>query len=307
MPYRFKRKETVPEGLRRIVVEQSEKAAGELSGENPDIDEGVHNARKSFKKIRSLLRLVRSDLGKRRYKQENQWFRDAKNRLSSVRDAEAMIETFDSLAVRYPSVAECPSLSSLRDALEKRRDEVAEQAVDLEQVAGSLAEELHGVEGRTRSWDLSHNGFAAIRPGLERYYGEGRKAMDKAYSKPSDERFHEWRKRVKDHWYHCRLLRNIWPEGMSARIDELKRLSDLLGDDHDLAVLGGILAKEGGDLSGDTETMRCLAERRQGELRAEAGVLGERLYAQSPDCLADEFAGYWRIWKKKKTHEQPGM
>ncbi len=115
MAYRFKRKESVSEGIRRIVVEQSSKAAGELAGENPDIHDGVHNARKAFKKIRSLLRLARKDLGKDLYKKENKRFRNAKNRLASVRDAEAMIETFDALSERFPAVAECTSLSGLRD------------------------------------------------------------------------------------------------------------------------------------------------------------------------------------------------
>lgn len=298
MAYRFKRKETVVEGLRRIVAEQSAKAAAELSGDNPDIHDGIHNARKSFKKVRSLLRLIKKDLGKSRYKKENKWFRDAKNRLSSARDAEAMIETFDALAERFTSVGECASLNALRGALEERRRRIAEEAVDLEQVASSTAESLLQVEDRTRSWRLSHEGFAAIRPGLEGSYGAGRKAMEKAYRKPTDERFHEWRKRVKDHWYHCRLLRKIWPEQMSARIDELKRLSDFLGDDHDLAVLGKVLRTEGNELQGDTATLMCLAQRRQIELRAEARDLGERLYGKTSGCLADEYSGYWKAWKE---------
>ena len=298
MPYRFKRKETVPEGLRRIVVEQSTKAAAQLSGDNPDIHDGIHNARKSLKKIRSLIRLVRKDLGKSRYKKENDWFRHVKNRLSSVRDAEAMIETFDALAERFSSVGECTSLNSLRAALEKRRRRIAEEAVDLEQIANSTAESLRQVEDRTHSWRLSHDGFAGIRPGLERIYGAGRKAMDKAYRKPTDERFHEWRKRVKDHWYHCRLLHDIWPEAMSSRIDELTRLSDLLGDHHDLAVLGETLETEGRDLDGDTATIACLAQRRQAELRSEARGLGERLYAKAPGCLTNELGEHWKAWKK---------
>jgi CHAD domain-containing protein len=300
MPYRFKRKENVAKGIRRIVVEQSEKAAAELGGDNPDIQEGVHNARKSFKKVRSLLRLARENLGDSDYKAENEWFRDAKNRLSSARDAEAMIETFDKLAERYPATNECPSLRSLHDALENRRDEIAGAAQDVEEVAQTTAQELRRVPERTRDWDLSKkDGFEVLGKGLARMYARGRKAMDKAYRKPSDELFHEWRKRVKDHWYHTRLLSSIWPEAMGPRVDELKRLSDLLGDDHDLAVLRETLEREDRSLEGDTATFTCLAQRRQGELRAEARGLGERLYAKEPGCLADELAGYWQAWKDK--------
>ena len=48
---------------------------------------------------------------------------------------------------------------------------------------------------------------------------------------------HEWRKRVKDLWYHCLLLQDAWKPVMSALADEAHELSDRLGDDHDLAVL----------------------------------------------------------------------
>lgn len=297
MSYSFQRKESVPDGARRIVREQCEKAAAALSGENSDINDGVHNARKSFKKIRSLLRMLREPLGKRRYRRENRWFRDAKNRLSSVRDAEAMIETFDALAERFPSVGEGSPIPPLRDALVKRRRRIAEEVSDIEEIARAVAEGVREAAAGSADWKLSNSGFAAVGPGLERLYAKGQKAMEKAFDQPSDERFHAWRKRVKDHWYHMRLLRKVWHKVTAARIDELSRLSDLLGDDHDLGVLIDTLEREGSDLEGDTQTLACLAQRRQGELRSEARLLGARLYAREPDCLAGELRDYWRIWR----------
>jgi hypothetical protein len=32
------------------------------------------------------------------------------------------------------------------------------------------------------------------------------------------EHFHEWRKRVKYHWYHLGLLRELWPASMELRL-----------------------------------------------------------------------------------------
>ncbi len=45
---------------------------------------------------------------------------------------------------------------------------------------------------------------------------------------------HEWRKRVKDLWYHVTLLQDAWRPVMSALADEAHELSDRLGDEHDL-------------------------------------------------------------------------
>ena len=48
---------------------------------------------------------------------------------------------------------------------------------------------------------------------------------------------HDWRKRVKDLWYHERLLAPTCGPTVRGHAKELDRLSDLLGDDHDLALL----------------------------------------------------------------------
>ena len=41
--------------------------------------------------------------------------------------------------------------------------------------------------------------------------------------------FHDWRKRVKDHWYHSRLLQGFWPAGIRPHRKAVKELSELLG------------------------------------------------------------------------------
>ena len=47
---------------------------------------------------------------------------------------------------------------------------------------------------------------SAIESGLLRSYRDGRKAFAQARREPSIEALHTWRKRVKDLWYHERLL-----------------------------------------------------------------------------------------------------
>ena len=109
MAYRFRRKESVQSGFRRIVRQQIDKAVTYLApasqgesppdanaGKPPDRHEAVHEARKCFKRIRAALRIVRPSLGQV-YGEENAWFRNVSQSLSRVRDAEALIETLDAL------------------------------------------------------------------------------------------------------------------------------------------------------------------------------------------------------------------
>lgn len=75
-------------------------------------------------------------------------------------------------------------------------------------------------------WRLEECGFPAIEPGLVRTYRRARKALRTAYATPTPEHFHEWRKRVNYHWYHLRLLCELWPASMELRLMKrrMKRL-----------------------------------------------------------------------------------
>ena len=98
---------------------------------------------------------------------------------------------------------------------------------------------------------------------------------------PEVERLHEWRKRVKDLWYHHTLLRALWPPVMQAVGDEAHELSDRLGDDHDLAMLLD-WAREHCRGAGGARGGRGGAPR---ALQAEALALGARLYADKPTAF----------------------
>ena len=122
-----------------------------------------------------------------------------------------------------------------------------------------------------------------IGPGLKRSYRRGRNRFRDVRAEVSDEGVHEWRKRVKDLWYHLRLVRNAKKSVLGEAADEAHELSDLLGDHHDLAVLRDD-AVERRELfgDGDLESLIASISERQDELAANAISLGERFYARKP-------------------------
>src|SRR5690606_39104018 len=123
--------------------------------------------------------------------------------------------------------------------------------------------------------------------GVVRDYRGGRRAWGAARADGGAEAFHEWRKQVQHHWHHMRLLRNLWPEAMQAREDAAKRLSDLLGRDHDLACLADALGRDGIDASAKRRrAMLGLIGERQNVSRGEASLLASRLYVERPGPFA---------------------
>ena len=123
--------------------------------------------------------------------------------------------------------------------------------------------------------------------------------MQKACDAGSAEDYHEWRKRVKYHWYHTRLLQAAWPPVLEVRASELKQLSDYLGDDHDLVVLQSTLQSTA-DKFGPPKTIEtfcALARQQQNNLRSAAQDLGVRLYTEKPGRHTRRLRGYWLAWQ----------
>ena len=281
MAYRLKADESVSDGVKRVIIEEIDKAGAMLRQEGGEHDTGIHEARKSFKKIRAVLRLMRPVLGST-YARENARFRDAGRELSELRDAEVLLQSFDQLRETFADQMKSEAFAEIRSALEERRMRLGAGDNRLARNVNHVCTILEEVRHQVASWPLDRRGFAAIAPGLRNTYRQGRRARVAAYRSLSDEAFHDWRKRVKDHWYHIRLLQDVWPEGMKSYCRSLKDLAAILGDEHDLVVMKQTVAElDGGSDDGNAYcAYLALVDQRQRQLRAVAGPLGERIHAE---------------------------
>jgi hypothetical protein len=280
-----------------VACEQIDKAIAEILDEQLDRHETVHQVRKRCKKVRGLIRLVRPVFGD--YRRENEFFRDAARRLSYVRDAQSIIECFDGLMDHFQQQIDRRSFAATREELERRRREIAEDEEGLDEKLDEFLASMREARHRVSQWKVDDDGFSAIEGGLRKTYRRGRKAMRGAYDEPGTEAFHEWRKRVKYHWYHARLLRRIWPRMMKVQREAAHDLADLLGDEHDLAVLRRTIldAPDRFGAAEDIQALLGLIDRRRAQLQAEAWPLGQRLYAEKPKPLAGRFGPYWQTWQ----------
>lgn len=299
MAFRLKKRESVANGIFRIADEQIGKAIDELENSFLESAEVVHQVRKRCKKIRGLVRLVRPRL-KDAYETENAWYRDTARMLSELRDAKTMLNTYDTLMEHFGEQVDRRAFSTIRRELTRRRKQLLGKTINVNERLEVVRSRF--LEGRVRveDWSLRSKGYEAVRPGLEKTYDRARKAMKQAGKKPSAETFHEWRKRVKYHWYHSRLLQDVWPEGFAPRRNAAHRLSDWLGDDHDLAVAQAQIAMEP-DAFGNPkviQTFLALIQQQRKSLEKRSFLLGKRLLAEEPQDFSDRIGRYWKTWKK---------
>jgi CHAD domain-containing protein len=211
-----------------------------------------------------------------------------------VREADVMLATLDDLQRRFPEELPADAAGGLRQALEAHKAATATDARD--DAAAIVVEILREARGRVRDWPLEREGFEALADGLRRGYRQGRRACQVAEADASADHMHEWRKRVKDLWYHCSLLEEAWPPVMSALGDELHELSERLGDDHDLAVLLAWAHEHATALDGmeRVHAFEDVVQARREELHAEAFAYGERIYADKPGAFVSRMERWWR-------------
>ncbi len=302
MGFHLRRHESVQAAVRRIAIEELEASIRDVRLRQPDSHEAVHDFRKRCKKLRGLLRLVRPQLGDQ-FRIENVIFRDLSRELSFVRDAQALLEAIDRLLTHYASELTASDVPDLRAHLIAARDRVAGGEEQLVAQLEGMIHPLHQAIDRVVSWELPDLGFETIAPGIGKTYQRARRAMQLAYQNPTPEAFHEWRKRVKYHWHHSLLLRRICPRLLKAHRRLAEQLGEMLGQDHDYAVLRERLAAdEGGEaFQQERQLIFDLIEKRQVELRFEMARLGHYLQAETTPHLLERWRVYWQTWRDETS------
>jgi CHAD domain-containing protein len=301
MPFRFKHGDDSPqEAVRRIADEQVQRALREIDDSDLSAGETIHQVRKRCKKVRGLLRLVRPAFDG--YKFENTAFRDIARPLSDLRDAHALIETYDAVAARFDDSVDRRSFAPIRARLTQDAKRVAATG-DAAERLGAAQAELAAARERIGDWSLDKKGYKAVRDGLKKTYKRSRNCMQDAWRAPSGKALHQWRKRVKYHWHHTRLLEEIHPDMMQPRIDALDRLTDLLGDQHDLVVFEARFedADDFGGPATDLPAFLALVRQQKAELETEAFQLGRQVLAERRKALVKRLGGYWNDWRDDRT------
>jgi CHAD domain-containing protein len=297
MSFQLRADESAAKGVRRVTRKQLEGALERLGAAGPDADEAVHDVRKRLKRLRAVLRLARDGIGDKVYDRENACFRDTARPLSEVRDAQALRDALDGLLKRFAESEH--SFGPVREGLRRRQDEARARVLGDGRAPVKAAAALGEARRRADDWARGFGGWSALGKGLKRLYRAGRRAFRAARGAPTDANLHEWRKQTKYLWHGFQFLQGLRPGVLGPAADRAHDLGGRLGDDHDLAVLRGLVL---GDVDHFPErepslALLALIDRRRAELQREAYALGRRLYRETPGDLARRLHRYWRAWR----------
>ena len=279
------------ERFRRVAIRRVRKAARRLiEASESQLDEIVHETRKTIKRARSVARLSQYALGNKRFRRVDARFQAAGRRISPLRDATILIETLDRLIKTYGPARGDESIEALRRFL------VAEKAAATTSSAsdGTFDEVESILEKASRSLNRVRPRLdrESIARGLRTIERRSRRAFRDAVDSTSDERLHTWRKRMKD-------LRNALEflagdeagSGLeSERLKEVQESAESLGEDHDLALLRGAAVDRfaGSNRDASIDEVVGWIDQRRGELYKRLIDSGRRIYRKKPDTIASK-------------------
>ena len=292
MGFRLKTGQAVSSEVRRIVLRQLDRAVDELTKiGDPESDEAIHDARRRVKKIRAIIRLVRPVLD--RAHRDDPALRRVSKLLAPVADGQGVIDTLNQLLRRYRTQMPRKTATAIRADLVARSRRIDLKAAK-EHVLEKARRTLRAETRRVKEWRLSAEGFGALSPGLKISVRHAREAMVTAWLKPTAQHHHSWRRHVKNHWFHVRLLSARCGNRLQPYQRQIEALDGVLGEYHNLVLLREVLV--GDTALAPREVKRCLriVERYQKELRRHAQILGIRIYSEKPRRFVRRVKELWQ-------------
>jgi CHAD domain-containing protein len=310
MSYQLRHGQSLGDNLCRICRTQIEAAIAIANGEKKTGDTPVHEVRKHVKKARAALRLVRKEIGRGLFREQDDCLHNVARLTSEIRDAEVRLQTvrqFQGIKQRRHRVGNYAKLEGML-------------MLELENFMAAFAEwqtqalpMLEKAKANIDCWPLDQFSCKQLRCAVQRSYKDARRALRCAEETQRPEDFHSFRTKAKRLWYDLRILRPINPVVLKNLSDDLRSLGSLLGRAHDLSFLGDRLRRDegsgngrvrrGGQSAWEREGHKLLAliEVSQGDLQRGAAELANHFFAERPRDFGERLATWLKDWENKTS------
>jgi CHAD domain-containing protein len=262
--------------FRRIVATARRIASAAAS--NPE--EAVHEYRKSVRRARAVVALLRPALGGGAARGMVAHLRTAFGETSALRDDHVLFATLNGIAgddaALFVEAAEFAARAAHAKDAPNPAKVLRRAAVSLKPLPAALEVVL--------PLDFS---TPDLERGLARSYRRTRQALERALESRDEADFHEWRKREKELRYQLELLASGGSKPLKRREKALGDLAQELGAVTDLNVLRRELEASAGP--GEPGGSERLVERARAIAREKAEVLltrGSELFADNPHDFA---------------------
>lgn len=296
--------ESISTNIQRILLEQFDYILMQSEKGQEEVHRSIHETRKSTKRIRAVLRMIRDEIGYSSYYRENTFYRDLSRELSEIRNFRVLSESIKVLQQDLSSTIPREVFESLDEELSKQRDMVKGGKAGLSQFLKELAGKIEMARNRIYDFPIKHNDFRAFEGGLFRMYSQGKRFLQEAKQDRSPVQLHNLRKRLKYFWYQVEILQPIFPGPMKAYASTLEAIGENLGIYHDLHVLQEFLSES--NIIPDQNIIETLQEAclaRQSMLLYNTLPLADITYSEKPAAMVNRLASYWKIYAQSENDQ----
>lgn len=273
--------------LRRILIDEITATRAVLGDPDLPREAAIHLTRRGLKRVRSLWAVLDPLPGANRDGRIRQ-VRDTGRLLAATRDADVMAAEAERLLQRAEAASRPAAEHLFRHCAERARHaHLDTPPFDV------VAARLRACEADARSLPTSFAGGSLLVDALVSSYRRGRRDWREIEDGAGGEALHDWRKRVKQR----RHLSAIVPVETSVTTrsiqEDLDRLGEILGEEHDLAVMKDRIETDPELIAGEEgrDDLLDLLARRRRKLRKAALEFGDELYGLRTRAFERELEG----------------
>ncbi len=227
--------EEVSSASKRILNEQYDFIINSCKN-TEDLDRSVHDIRKSSKRIRAVLRLLKPDLPPEVYRRETSFLKETSRKFATARNFHVFEEEFKNITSAGILKLSPDAENAIKQHLKEKKKEAFDLLIGLNMFT-LIMRKTEEAKERINELDYSSLGPHTVYKGIGKTFAWGQKQMMHSQQFPTDENLHEMRKRIKTLMYLVRLIKDVSPDFFNGYYKGLKSASLALGDDHNMAEL----------------------------------------------------------------------
>ncbi|MCU4173706.1 CHAD domain-containing protein [Carboxylicivirga sp. N1Y90] len=295
--YRFAidNQEELRDGISRVLNEQYSHIEEQIKITD-NIDISVHEIRKTLKRVRGVLRLIRYDIGEELYHIENVKCRELARLLSKIRDLHVIIsylaECFEAEEIKVNE----GSFIKFIDHLNTQKELALQKIVD-NNVFQHISDKASDSKKAIENYPLNNLGPHTIQEGVTKVYQQCLGKMEESQLNLDDHSTHQLRKKVKYLLNQMLLMQEVWPDYFVHYSSSLKTVSDLLGDDHNLAETVAII-QECPDtilIQEEKDKMIKSINNEKSQIHDDVWPLLGKIFTEEPEAFVKRIKSYWLI------------
>lgn len=220
--------------LNSVFEKQTEKIIYFCSAENISSNLAVHEIRKSYKRLRALLHLF-AESNPAKSEELRREIKEAGKILSPIRESYVNIQYFDKITTGSNLIAE-RKIRQAKDLLSEKNRLLIEDEYESKSRTTDIIQYIKYFQNQIETLKTTCPSNLQVKKQLSITFSRGNEIYLIVEQECSPEILHQLRKILKRLWYQLDFLKFMHPRYFRMKSDQLNKITEQLGNDHDLYV-----------------------------------------------------------------------